>query len=107
MGDKFSRDLEKQLKKIERSVKKEVDGEVPASEIFSESFMRKHTKFESIEEFFDKSPFEINTSEDLEAVDDSEMDAYVREHSTFDSWDAFQTAAGEEYMGNKLKKLFK
>lgn len=106
MEIKGMRDLERQLKKIEKAVQKEVDGEVAFSEIFNEAFMREHTKFESIDEFFDKSPFEINNNEDLEAVDESKLDVYVQENSSFDSWETFHSTAGKAYVEKKLKKLF-
>ena len=54
--------------------------------VFNHGFMRKYTNFKSIEDFFSKSKFEINSNEDLEVLnekEDEELDQYIKENTNF------------------------
>jgi hypothetical protein len=99
-------DLERQLKKIEQTIKKEVDGEIAFADLFNASFMSRYSKLTNIEEFFEKSPFKIETQEDLESIDEEELNNYVRETTSFATWEAMQGKAIDMYMERKLKKIF-
>ena len=105
MGVKFDGldKLQKELKKMERNAKK-LNGthQIPLNELFTSSFMRKHTKFSSIDAFFKASGFKADTQEDFEAIPDSELDKFVAKNTKFRTWEDMLGEAGSEYA---LKKL--
>ena len=96
-------ELEKQLKKIEDSVNEHAGTtEVGFDELFNPSFMKSYTDFNNMDEFFDKSPFEVETNEDFEKLDESELDLYVDKITRFSSWEEMLHKAGELYYAKKL-----
>ncbi|WP_078549257.1 hypothetical protein [Litchfieldia alkalitelluris] len=100
--------LEKQLKNIEKQVKKELDGEVRLVAIFNDDFMKRNTKFSSFEEFHSQSPYQITEeTRDLQSLVNKELDLFVNKNTNFSNWVKFFEEAGQEYAANKLKKAFK
>lgn len=96
-------ELEKQLKKMEKGAREleQTEG-VTFSVLFNESFMKKNTKFNSINDFFKASPFDAETDEDFDAIDENELDKYVESKTKFRSWEEMLNAAIEEYTIGKL-----
>lgn len=97
--------LQKQLKKIEKEMKDSVEGEVPFDQLFSDEFMSKNSKFNTITEFFDKSPIEIKSQEDFDNLEKSKLDTYTNENTHYPYWLDFAQAAAKEYAAKKLKSL--
>lgn len=104
MSVKFEGNFDEQFKKISDKIKGAVEGSVKLSEIFTESFMQNKTEFNSIDEFFEKSPFEINSEEDLSEIDTAELDDFVNLNTEFDSWKSFSETAGQGYALRQLKE---
>lgn len=75
---------------------------VPANELFSADFMRRHSKYASFDAMVQASPFEVASAEDLEAIPDDEWDAFVRSSTQFDSWEQMMGRASEEWMHRRL-----
>lgn len=73
-------------------------GEVPTAELFTPDFMQNYTEFASFEAFLDESPWTVETRADLEAIPTAELDAYVGEHTGFDSWETMLAVGGREYV---------
>jgi hypothetical protein len=94
-------ELQKQLKQMEKAAK-ELDGthEVPFSELFTDSFLRKHTKFSSYEEFENQEIF--TKYQTIEEIPDDEMDQFVAANTNFSNWDDMLGEAGTEYAARKL-----
>lgn len=88
--------VERRLKKMQDGARR-IDGEnnVSFNELFNTTFMRKYTKFSSIDEMLDKSEFKIETNKDFESIDDNKWDEYVREVTTFQSWEEMKSEAGK------------
>lgn len=80
-------DLIKSFEKMEKNAK-ELDGKhsVPLSKLMNEEFLKKNTKFSSIDDFFDNSSFTVKTDEDFKAINENELDIYVQEQTSFSSW---------------------
>lgn len=76
--------------------------EIPMGELFRPDFMRSYTEFESIEEFFDESPWELNSQEDFKEIPEDEFDKYVDEHTGFNSWEVMLKTAGREWVARQL-----
>ena len=61
--------------------------------ILSDDFMSKFSKFDSIDDFFNSSNFDITTEEDLKNIDIDEFNTYVQKNTKFGSWnDMIETA---------------
>ncbi|NHN50022.1 hypothetical protein G9464_20855 [Halostella sp. JP-L12] len=82
----------------------DLDGEheLTLEELFTPDFMQRHTDFGTIEEFFESSPWTIDSEEDLEAIPDDEFNDYVDEHTDFNNGEEMQSQAGEEWAADKL-----
>jgi hypothetical protein len=93
--------LQKQLKQMEKAAK-ELDGthEVPFSELFTDSFLRKYTNFLSFEEFENQEIF--TKYQTIEEIPDEEMDQFVVANSNFSDWEDMLGTAGTEYAARKL-----
>ncbi|WP_017344496.1 hypothetical protein [Halorubrum sp. T3] len=76
--------------------------EIPMEELFSASFMKTHTEFDSIGELFDSSPWEIETENDFKQIPESEFDDYIDTHTGFSSWEAMLTAAAREWLSRQI-----
>jgi hypothetical protein len=71
---------------------------VSFSELFTDGFMRTHTDFGDIDEFFGESPWAVEDDEDFEQLPVGKFDSYVARHSGFDSWDSMLSAAAREWI---------
>lgn len=82
----------------------ELDGEneVPLSELFNPNFMKGYTDFESIEEFFEESPWTVESEEDLDEIPDGPFNEYVSKHTVFSNQDEMMKKAGEEWTTDQL-----
>jgi len=98
--------LDETIKSLEDMEQKaqELDGEneVPLSELFTDEFMGLYTDFESLEEFFEESPWEVESGDDIEAIPEDEMDSYVAEHTEFPHTDGMTSKAGSEWAAKQL-----
>ncbi len=75
---------------------------MPLSELFNPSFMKEYTDFESLEEFFQESPWTVESEEDLEQIPDGPFNEYVSEHTVFSDQDEMMGKAGEEWTADQL-----
>lgn len=75
---------------------------VAISEVLTEVFVAKHTKFPSVGEMFDASGFQIRSENDFSAIPDNEWDDFIRAISDYDSWASMLTAAKKEWVVKKL-----
>lgn len=96
-------DFHKRLKQMGNKAKELEKGTtVSFTDLFNDRFMQIHTKFNNIDEFFDKSPFEIQTEEDFDKINENELDEYVRNHSRFSGWEDMKGKAGQEWVAKQL-----
>jgi hypothetical protein len=95
----FGKEIKKLQKRVEEASKPE---SVSFNILFHEGFMSKYTNFSSIDEFFEQSPFKVETEEDFEALDQTEFDKYVAEHTKFKDWNDMLSTAGQEHVAKKL-----
>jgi hypothetical protein len=82
----------------------ELDGthQIPADELFSSQFMRRHTRFCSFGEMVAASGFKVESTEDFAAIPDQDWDQFIRQETSFPNWAAMQEAAGEEWVARKM-----
>lgn len=78
------KEFDRKLKKMQQKASELEKGqELQLNELFTDSFMKKNTKFSSLDEMLDKSPFTIETQQDFESIPDDLWDDFVRENSKF------------------------
>ncbi|PAC96371.1 MULTISPECIES: hypothetical protein [Bacillus subtilis group] len=95
----FDRKLKKMQQKASELEKRQ---ELQLNELFTDSFMKKNTKFSSLDEMLDKSPFIIETQQDFESIPDDLWDDFVRENSKFFNWEEMQQEAANIYVAKQL-----
>lgn len=78
------------------------DNEVTLGELLSPSFMQRYTDFESLEEFFEASPWTVETEDDLEEIPDDKFNEYVDQHTEFSDDEEMLAAAGEYWVARQL-----
>lgn len=95
--------LQKQLKEMERSAK-ELSGtkEVPFSDLFTTSFMRRYTPFSTFDELLEAGGFHADTTEEFAAIPDAPFDAHIAATTRFKSWEEMLSTAQEQYITKKL-----
>jgi hypothetical protein len=78
------------------------DHNVPLKELLSDSFVRSHSQFNSLEDLFEASGFSVNSQEDFEKIPDAEWDTFIRGNSDFPDWKSMLGSAGTEWMKTQL-----
>ena len=95
------------LNKLDEMSKKadEYEGEgkeVGFDQLFNKEFLSEFTDFSSIQEFFDKSPFEINSEEDIQNANEKQMADWVTMNTKFSSWGEMFSKAQAEFMAKDI-----
>ena len=97
--DELQNKLDNLAKKAEA-----LDGEhsVPVSELLTDSFISSHTNFQTLDEMFNASGFNIEIQEDFAAIPDDEWDKFISSISSFENWQSMLGAAGQEWAKKQL-----
>jgi hypothetical protein len=66
-------------------------------DVLTDSFMAQHTKYPTLDAFFEAGGFTVNCAADLTAALGDVLDLHVKNSSEFDSWYDMQVAAIDEY----------
>lgn len=95
--DEMSNKLDNMVKNAEK-----ISGEhsYEISEILSDSFMQKNTRFSNANLFL--SEIGIYNNDDLEAYPDDKMDAYVSKETDFSTWQDMLGEAAREFVTKQL-----
>lgn len=96
--------LEKKLNKIQHNVN-QINGnnEIPFKDLFNSTFMTRYTEFDTINSFFQNSSFTIESENDLEAIPSNELDTYVSNYTSFNSWKDMLNQASKEWISKQLE----
>lgn len=88
---------EQELKhKLQKMAAENPQREVSYQQLFSPSFMQKYTGFANFAFFMQN--LKVQDFSDLTALDQNELDAYVKNNSHFKTWAEMQQAAVNNYM---------
>lgn len=68
------------------------------NEVFTDSFMRKFSRFKSFEKFLTGGPFTINNQQDFEALPENLMDLHVKKTTRFENWQEMLDFATDKYI---------
>lgn len=94
-------ELQRKLDRLQNNVQ-ELNGSVPLRDILTPEFMSRETKFSSVKAMFESTPFKIESQDDFRALAQDQLDAFIREHTKFSSWQDLLKAGGLEYAKRKL-----
>ena len=96
-------ELEDEIDRLQqRAGSVEGENSVSFAELFPEDFMQTYTEFESIQAFFDASPWTVDNEADFERIPEDAFDSYVDEHTGFNTWEAMLSAAAREWISRQL-----
>lgn len=70
---------------------------VTLQELLTNGFMVENTKFDNANDFFDKGGFNFKNSDEFKAIDDLELDRWVKANSKFSTWKEMINKAVIEY----------
>lgn len=96
-------DLQGELEELAENARR-LDGtyEVPLTDLFPPSFIRRHSRFADIEALFEASPWTVATADDFSAIPDDEWDEFIDEHTSFQDWESMQGAGTQEWVAREL-----
>jgi len=78
----------------------QMNSEIPIEEIFTENFMNYCSEYSSINEFLEDSGFVIEDGVLYDELVSAELDAFVKNKTSYDDWDSMFQAALEDYFSN-------
>ncbi|NMO95076.1 hypothetical protein [Paenibacillus lemnae] len=70
---------------------------ISLSKLFNDSFMRKHTRHQSFDEFNEKGNFQVQTYEDVSNILEELYDRHVARETDFRDWNHMLDTAKKEY----------
>lgn len=76
--------------------------EVPLSDLLSREFLQGHTSFSSFDELLKAGGFHADTTEEFEAIPETELDAHVARCSAFSTWHEMLEEAAAEYFQRRF-----
>lgn len=97
--DELTNQLDKMAKSADQLSKRK---SVSFGELFTDSFMQKHSKFSSFEKFANAGGFDVSSSEAFEAIPDKEWNAWIATSSDLSDWKEMQQTAGLEFAKGQL-----
>ena len=97
--DKLENQLDQMAQNAEQLGKRKT---VKFSELFTNSFMNKHSKFSSFDEFAAAGNFDVSSTEAFEAIPDKDWNDWVAQSSDFSDWKEMQQTAGLEFAKGQL-----
>jgi len=77
--------------------------DIAASELFTRTFMRLHTKVASFDALIEAGGFKVESQADFEAIPDAEWENVIRSHTSFSSWHEMQEKAAHDHFIKRLK----
>jgi len=79
--------------------------QVPMTELLTPAFLAKCSEFLSPDEMFAASGFEVESTEDFEAIPEQDWDAFIQKNTSFGSWSDMLSAASAEWTQARLGLL--
>ena len=95
----FADELDELQERVETIDRKNA---VSIAELFPPDFMQTYSEFDSLQEFFEESPWTVEGEADFGAIPEDPFDAYVNDYTGFDSWETMLSAAAREWVGREL-----
>ncbi len=101
----------KGLREVERALEnkrrkgEELSGkrEVGISELLTASFLRRHTRFSSVDELFEGSGFVVACQEDFDRIPEDKWNAFITKETKFGGWKEMLEAAAAKWVERSLR----
>lgn len=93
--DKFQKDLTRKVNEFNSKPKTLAD-------VFDHEFMTTYTKCNNINDFFENGGFTVNSKQDFENIQQSDLDKYVASCTSFANWNDMYKTAGTIYAKKNL-----
>ncbi|MBK3494181.1 hypothetical protein JFL43_04775 [Viridibacillus sp. YIM B01967] len=71
-----------------------VSGNFDMKAILSNSFIKEHTNFNTIQELLEKLPFGIKSLDDLKRIPEGDLNKFINQNSQFSTWKEMLVMAG-------------
>lgn len=84
------------------SKKNENTNQSTLKDFFTPEFISKYSNFMDMEHLFNESNFKIQTEQDIEEILHDELNTFIFEHTSFESWNEMQKTAIALYTNRKL-----
>ena len=96
-------DLQRELKRMEQNAKK-LNGKhtVSFDKLFTRAFMKKYTRYSSLDELLEAGGFQATTNKEFEAIPEKELDAHIAKTTKFKSWEDMMDEAVSLYLDTQL-----
>ena len=75
---------------------------ISLSVLLSPDFIKKNTKFQDVDEFFEKGGFSFKNSKEFEKIDEAKLDGWVKSNSKFNSWKEMLESASAEHVKDQI-----
>lgn len=76
--------------------------EVKLVDLFTPEFIQSHSKCSDLNGLFEAAGYNIQSIEDIEAIDDAQWDAFIKENTDFDNWQEMRSQALAGYVRKRL-----
>ncbi len=82
----------------------ELDGthDILLAELLNPEFLSSCSRFNSLDDLLKSSGFEIKSMEDLKAIPDDAWNKFIRENTSYKSWEEMQQSASTAWARKKL-----
>jgi hypothetical protein len=77
--------------------------QVKLGELFPPEFIQSHSKCSDLDGLFKAAGYDIQSIEDIEAIDDEQWDSFIKENTDFDDWQEMRSRAVADYTRKRLK----
>lgn len=96
--------LDKVLAKLDKiqETAKSLDGSaIPLEELLNPQFLQEFSRFQSLDEMFAASGYNVESSEDFKAIPDEPWDVFIENNTEFSNWSDMSTKAAADYFFKK------
>lgn len=73
-------------KKVGGLASKKLQDQFNLNDLLSDSFVKKHTKLDSVKELINKSGFDVDSIVKFKDIPEGKLDTYIKSISSFGSW---------------------
>lgn len=95
--------LQRDLRKMQQNARKlSGNRSVSFDKLFTAAFMRKYTKYSSLDALLEAGGFHASTNKEFEAIPEKELNAHIAKNTKFKSWEAMLDEATEQYVLTQL-----
>ena len=96
-------DLQRDLKRMQENAKRmEGQHSVSFDRLFTRAFMKKYTRYSSIDELLEAGGFHAESNKEFEAIPEKELNAHIAKTTKFSSWEDMLDKATELYALDQL-----